>query len=277
MHITVDNPIVCENIRAFVALLRKAEAQREKGAPLLEKSYHAFLNRSTGKLVFVDRYTDIAEYDPKKWKELFVDYAYDCFSESFYATACENANVKEAFSLIDLTTIAVKTVKETIELLNALSLRVKGASSDSATKIQALCKLQVDVELGQKNLLVAAWHSVDRVGAEKLLKNEPVGTFLFRQDPFAKMLSDQLSRELKKDIRCITLTFVSARQTVSDITLIHLDHQWRCYDDALFCEMQGYFELSDLLKSRFASCLKQPLYHTFSQEHNSLTQEKRAG
>ena len=49
---------------------------------------------------------------------------------------------------------------------------MKGTGSDLITKIKAICKLQMDVGSPEKDksILIAAWHSVDRVKAEKILK-----------------------------------------------------------------------------------------------------------
>jgi len=121
-------------------------------------------------------------------------------TESFEAIAYESEDKKEGFAFTDLSPVAIKAIKGTIHTLNKLSSLVKGPGSDAVAKIKTLCKLRMDVESIEKdkNIVVATWHSIDRMGAEKLLKDKPIGTFFFREDHFAKVLSQQLTEELGK-------------------------------------------------------------------------------
>jgi hypothetical protein len=270
MHITIEDVTVSENIRSFLELIRRAEAKREKkGAALIEKNYRAYLNRKTGTLIFADAYKDQSNFLSHDWKLISIDYAYDPITESFHAIAYESENTGEAFALSGLSPVAIKAIKGTIHTLNKLSSLVKGGGSDLITKIKALCKLQIDVGSidEEKSILVAAWHSLDRLGAEKILHGKPVGTFLFREDYFAKLLAGQLSDEMGKDVKCITLTVLEHDQKVSDFTLVHIDHLWRWYDDALFCNVQGFSDIEDLLDACFKGRVKHPLYHRYAQEH----------
>jgi hypothetical protein len=103
------------------------------------------------------------------------------------------------------------------------------------------------------------------VGAEKALKGHPAGTFLFREDYYAKLLSDQLTTELDTPVKCVTLTLLED-DTVHDFTLVHIDHQWRCYNDALFCNVKGFFNIEDLLHFQFKDRLKYPLYRELAEK-----------
>lgn len=270
MHITVEDKTVGENIHSFLELLRKAEALREKkGAALIEKSYKAFLNRTSGKLVFADAFKDQKAFSSHDWKELSIEYLYDPFTESFHAIAYEANKESEAFKFTGLSPLAIKTIQSTMTTLNKLSSLVKGSGSDLITKVKAICKLQMDIGSVQKNksIVVAAWHSVDRVKAEKLLNKQPPGTFLFREDYYAKILSQQLSDRFGKDVKCITLTILEHGGKVSDFTLAHLDHLWRWYDDALFCNVRGYTSIEELLDICFKDRAVHPLYHSFPEEN----------
>jgi hypothetical protein len=268
MHISIQNQIVCENLNSFLELLQKAEAKREKkGAALFEKRYRAFLYRSSGKLIFADAYKETPLFDQEQWKYLFIDFSYDPVDACFYATAYEDTEGQEPFTFADLTPSAIATIKETIDVLNKVSSLLKGSDSDFITKIKALCKLQVEVEPmdNNKNILVTTWHHLDRLGAEKVLKEHPAGTFLFREDYYAKILGEQLTTELGKHIKCVTLT-VREEEKVSDFTLVHIDHQWRCYNDALFCNVKGFFNIEDLLHFHFKDLLKHPLHREFVEK-----------
>lgn len=269
MHITVEDQTVGDNIRSFLVLLRRIEAKRERtGSALFEKSYRAFLNRSTGKLLFADSFKEQVNFSSSDWKELEFSYIFDPISESFHANIYEPHNLKKAFDLNHLSPHAVTAIKSTIHILNNLSSLVKGPNSDSITKIKALCNLQVDVGSAEKDksILVAAWHGVDRIGAEKILRNKPVGTFLFREDYFASLLQNQLTSELRKDVRCVTMTLVEPEQKISDFTFVHMDHLWRWYNDALFCNVQGFSKIEDLIEALFKGRANNPLYHASRQE-----------
>ena len=270
MHIMIEDKTVSENVRAFLELLKKAEAKREKtGAALIEKSYKAFLNRKTGKLIFADAHRDQNHWELNDWKPISVDYSYDPVSESFHAMAYEMKERNEAFTLHGLMPSAIKAIKGTIQTLNKLSSLVKGEGSDVVTKIKALCKLQMDIGNidKEKSILVATWHSVDRQGAEKILKDMPVGTFLFREDYFVKLIEEQLSRDLRKRIKCVTLTIVEPNHKISDFTFVYVDHLWRWYDDVLFCNVKGYERVEELLDSSFKGRAVFPLYHSYAEQH----------
>lgn len=267
MHIIVGDKTVKENIRSFLELLRKAEAKREgRGAALFEKSYRAFLNRATGMLVFLDAFKDQPDLSENEWKPLFIDYIYDPDLEGFRAEVFEISNKNESFKFTGLSSSAIQAIKKTITILNRLSFLVRGEGSDLITKIHALCKVQIDVESSrERNILIASWHSLDRLGAEKALKGKSVGTFLFREDYYAKLLGDQLSKQLAKNVKCITLTVVEPDNKIADFTLVHIDHQWRVYSDVRFYNTPGFSEIEDLLKIHFNDILKEPLYHSFDR------------
>src|SRR5271154_5081755 len=94
MHITVENQTVSENISSFLVLLRRIEAKRERtGSALFEKPYRAFLNRSTGKLLFADSFREQVDFSSSDWKELSFSYTYDTISESFHANVFEPHNL----------------------------------------------------------------------------------------------------------------------------------------------------------------------------------------
>src|SRR5690349_14048642 len=139
MHVTVEDKTVSENIGSFLELLRRAESLREKkGEALLEKSYKAFLNRTSGKLVFADHSKEQSSLSPHDWKELSVEYIYDPFTESFHAMVYEAGNAMDAFKFTGLSPLAIKTIKSTITTLNKMSSLVRGSGSDVITKIKAI-------------------------------------------------------------------------------------------------------------------------------------------
>lgn len=268
MHIRIEDKTISENIYSFIELLRRAEAKREKkGAALIETSYKAFLHRNSGKIVFAETFKD-QTFEEHDWKQIFFVYAFDPLSECFQAMVYESEDRIEGFAFTGLSPSAIQAIKGTIHTLNQLSSLVRGPASDAITKIKALCKLRMDVEPIEKgkNIIVSTWHSLDRLGAEKALKNKPIGTYFFREDYFAKVLCQQLSEEIGKEVKAVTLTVLEPNQKIADYTLVHIDHQWRIYNDALFCNVQGYSTVEDLLLERFNGIAKEPLYQSFPEQ-----------
>jgi hypothetical protein len=109
-------------------------------------------------------------------------------------------------------------------------------------------------------ILFYAWHPVDRFRAETLLFDRPSGTYLFRRDAFAEILEQQLCAELKRPVKCFTLTYSQPNKKISDVTLVHYLGRWQSYDDDPSLTRQSFQELKDLL-ALWKDQLKYPLYH----------------
>ncbi len=263
MHIVIEDETVRSNIQSFIEILKRAEARRERnGASLIEKSHKVFIHRITGKLIFSDLFKDHLQLQDKEWKTISLDYYYDSQTESFQAVAYDGSNQLGAFELDDLKPLACKILKQTVTLLNEMSSLLKGPGSDLVTKIKAICKLSIDGGNRQKdkNVIFSTWHSLDRLGAEKLLSNKPVGSYFFREDPFAKILEAQLGKQFEQEVRCVTLTILSDEKKVSDFTIVHMNHCWTLYEDCLFCNGRVFDRIEDLLQTCFPGDLKYPLY-----------------
>jgi hypothetical protein len=216
----------------------------------MEGEYPAFLHRTTGHLYFIEAYRGQEEFDPSEYKMLILDYSYDPDTAGLEAIVYEIDGKERAFELQELSSAALYAIQETIHWINKLSSLLNGTSSNIITKIQDLCKLQID-ESQQKNVLTSAWHSVDRLGAESLLKGSPIGTYLLREDSFAKLLGERLTEELETAVKCITLSILESENKISEFTLVHVDHAWRCYDNVLFCNVKGFADLDMLIKECF--------------------------
>ncbi len=250
MHIIVENQTVRENLRAFIAQLSKAEAKREQmGATWMQNEYRAYLHRQTGHLYFAAAYKE--SFDPSLYKMLYLDYLYNPETASLESMAYDTEDKSRAFQLEGIAPMAIQVIKETIQTINTLSDLVKGSSSTIITKVQDVCKLRID-EKKDTNVLTAAWHTVDRIGAERLLEREAVGTYLLREDDFAQLLSERLSDELGKTVKCITLSILEAKNHVCEYTLVHLDHRWHCYDNVEFCDGAGFQDLATLIQTCFS-------------------------
>ncbi len=105
----------------------------------------------------------------------------------------------------------------------------------------------------------AAWHDVDRLQAESLLEGKPMGTYLFRKDSVAKVLEEELGKELNKRVECFTLTYSQEDTKVSDHTIVFIDGSLQIYNDDPSLHQPKFSDLNALIGS-LRDVLKYPLY-----------------
>jgi hypothetical protein len=197
----------------------------------------------------------------KQWKPVDISYRYDPQEGEISFLIEERESPLKGFRSDDLAPFAFNILRNTMQKLGDISDRLKGPSN-LETKMAVLFKMTIDGSVSHdRNVLIDAWHSVDRMGAEDLLMNKPVGTYLFRKDPFSEILEEELSIQRGKEIKCITLTFSQPNQKISDLTLVHDEKGWQCYDDDPSLSNAAYRDLHDLL-ALWKDLLKIPLSHS---------------
>jgi len=155
--------------------------------------------------------------------------------------------------LVGVEKMALNTLTETCTDLKKIVLRL--------IDIRQLVHLDLQSSLeGVKGsrLLHEAWHSVDRAGAEKILKGHAKGSFLFRKDNFAAGLEEILSRAKNEKINCFTLTFIDYDNQVRDKTILRWNNRWMFYDDDPTLTKDFYSSFEDLLAS-LGAVLKKPV------------------
>jgi len=264
MRVKIINVPVRQNIELFLDILRRAKRKRHHRALPSEKIFKAWLHRETGQLLFADIAKTSFFLDKQEWKPVEICYKYDAQKgEIMFLIEEREISLKE-FRCDDLTPMAFNIMRETMEVLNHICRNLKGPS-DLETKMAVLTKLAIEdsVSHADRNILIDAWHPVDRMGAEVLLMENPIGTYLFRRDTFSEILEQQLCKQHKKPIKCFTLTFSQPNKKVSDITLVHYKGAWQCYDDDPSLQQKSFQELKDLL-ALWKDQLKYPLYATFT-------------
>jgi hypothetical protein len=109
-----------------------------------------------------------------------------------------------------------------------------------------------------ENALGQLLFNISREEAERLLTQEPVGTFLFRKDHYAYVLEDILKRGQKISLHCFTLTYLDAEKIVRDRTVVYVHHTWMFYDDDPTLSGPSWNSVEHLLKS-VAAVAKNPL------------------
>jgi hypothetical protein len=260
MRIKILDQPVRQNVELFLKIMRRVKQNEVQRSLPSEKIFRAWLHRGTGQLSFSEVMEGSQDLGSKEWKPVELAYQYDPVNGEIQFLVQEVQERQAAFHSDDLAPIAFRILRDTMKILREISKRLQGPS-DLNTKISVLTKLTIDVEVphADHNILIDAWHPIDRMEAEALLKNLPVGTYLFRKDIYAGMLEEQLEKQLHKKIKCFTLTFSQKKGKVSDLTLVHVDAIWQIYDDDPSLEQKSHRELNDLLGA-LKSVLKYPLY-----------------
>jgi hypothetical protein len=262
MRFKILNAPVRQNVELFLDLLRRS---KQKLQPLVipsEKIFKGWLNRGTGQLLFAEPTKESLFLAKDEWKSVDISYRYDPQAGEIIFLIEESEVPLKGFRCDDLTPIAFNIVRDTMKMLNSICQNLKGPS-DLATKMAVLTKLTIDGSVSHvdRNILIDAWHYVDRLGAETLLSNKPTGTYLFRRDFFSEILEQQLREQLKKPVKCFTLTYSQPNKKFCDITLVHYEGGWQYYDDDPSLKNRIFQELRDLL-ALWKDQLRYPLYHS---------------
>jgi len=257
MRVKILDVPVRENVELFLEILRMS---KQRAIPS-EKIFEAWLNRDTGQLLFAEE--DASRFLAKKqWKPVDISYRYDPEQGEIAFLIEERQMPLKGFQCDDLTPFALNVIRSTMKKLNDISVNLKGPSN-LETKMAVLFKLTIDMgaSVQDRNVLIDAWHHVDRIEAEALLFDQPIGTYLFRRDPFSKILQEQLCVQHGKEIKCITLTFSQPNNKISDLTLVHDEKGWQQYNDDPSLSNVTYQDLQDLL-ALWKDLLKIPLSHS---------------
>lgn len=74
--------------------------------------------------------------------------------------------------------------------------------------------------------------SLNRLQAEKILYEKPIGTYLLRKgDDVTSAMQAELSKENHIPIKCYVLTMVEAEDKIRDILIIKEKDKWTLYHD----------------------------------------------
>lgn len=255
MRIKVTEGPVRENVKLFLEILRRANSKAHRHLPP-KSLFKAWVNRETGQFFVQEAALESSFFENNEWKPVEISCVYDPDKGEVCLLIEETA--KESFHCDDLTPLAFSIMRDTMKILNEVFRRLKGPS-DLETKMAVATKLEIDVAESNKNILMECWHPLDRFQAEAILWDEPVGTYLFRKDSYAKILEEQLERSLGKKVKCFTLTFSQATLLkFSDFTLVHIEGYWLIYNDDPSLDQKRFTDLFDLLET-LQGVLRHPL------------------
>jgi hypothetical protein len=261
MRIKILNKPVRQNVELFLQILRRVKQKQVQKSLPSQKVFVAWLNRETGQLLFAETAEESQFLQKREWKPISFSYRYDVISGEIEFFVQEADEKQQVFHSDDMAPSAFRILQETMKIFHEISQKLNGPS-DFDTKISVLSKLSIDAEVSHidRNILIDAWHHADRTQAESLLLDRPVGTYLFRKDPYAEVLEEQLERQLRKKINCFTLTYSQENRKISDCTLVHFEGIWEIYNDDPSLKQKKFPDLKDLVSS-MKDVLRYPLYH----------------
>lgn len=261
MRVAISDKTVRHNIELFKKLVRKQMGKKEKLVHIIKKSYVAFINRITGEIRFAELDEEIVK--GTDWKAISIRMRIPEHREEGVFEILEGDNKEEQFDTTDLNPIAYRALAETVKTLNRLAF--PSSKLKNVERIfQELSELEIEPNSEKKtsrDLIHDAWHQLDRIEAEKVLNDYPIGTYLFRKDEFAALLEAELNAKHSDHyIKCITLTYSEWDGKVSEKTLVLKDHHWQFYNDNLEIDGHAYPSIESLLKT-MDEILRDPLYH----------------
>jgi len=255
MRVHVKNQTVRKNIELFKQLLERQNYVDVSLDWIDNKSYSALVNRLSGILVFEE-----AEEKPeiklnlREWKPIRIDIKLSCLERDEGVFEIFEDSLKEdLFHRDDLEPLAYRILSETFKILNHLSRKYESRFYDIQSFLDLLSHVELEEGIkkmeGNKDLVHEAWHQVDRVKAEQILSGKEPGVFLFRKDDYAAILEEQLRKQFKESIKCLTITYVDEEKKICDKTIVLRNHRWMFYNDDPNLSGITYGDIYSLLES----------------------------
>ncbi len=195
-------------------------------------AYKAFVNCLTGNI----RFNQFDFLNKNEWKEITIHLKPETHEVEVFD------KTQKAFDISLFDPLAYCVMAETFYVLQYILKKLPDFKDLAAIKLEASMDRAFNTDLVHK-----AWHSIDRVKAESLLSGQEIGTYIFRQDEYAKVLEKELSTNLKVKVKCVTLTYLDERSTIKDKTLVKYKNQWLFYDNDPSLSGEGYGDVSYLL------------------------------
>jgi hypothetical protein len=261
MRIQILDEPVRQNVEFFLKVIRRArEKQVAKSLPA-DKVFRAWVNSKTGQLFFAGSGDEMPFTGKKEWRAVVFSCNYDQREGEISFFLQDADGRKGAFDFHNFDPSAMRILRDTMSIFSQIGQKLKGPS-DLDTKIAVLSKMHIEAKIShqERNILIDTWHEMDRMQAETLLRGKPPGTYLFRQDGFAKILEERLIQEFGHRIKCFTLTFSAEGNKISDYTLVHSDGLWQIYNDDPSLVKQEKFSGLEEIILRHKNTLKYPLY-----------------
>lgn len=259
MKIVVRDEKVRGNILALQNAIQQLLDKMEAVPAAAKHECPCFVHRSEGTLSFE------ASNNKEEWKPVVLEFNFSTdFKEGLVFSIYEKSKKRTEFKWKDINPEALSVLSETFHKLNRISRHLLSYIREPIVLAEALSELECHPgieKLNGKDLVHEAWHQLDRIAAEKVLKKEEPGVFLFRKDMYAQILEEQLRKTHQCSLSCYTITSVDENHKISDYTIILKDNRWLVYDDDPSLQGSVYSDIYSLLESGYGMFLK-PLLHT---------------
>lgn len=247
MIVSVNNPAVRKNLESFCNLLKNNGKQMKD-----QNEYACYVNRKTGDFYFKHADNQVGQINLEEWKPVKIQAKW--LGDGLFEIVEEGREEKGIFHYGEFTPLAQKVMEQMIRILNGIS---QSASSHDLNQIfETIARIEIEFtpsSIEEETLLNTAFHNVDRFGAEQLLNEHIVGTYILRKDAYAGLLESYLP------IECYTLTFSCPRNKVVDLTIVNKEGRWTIFNGDLTFSGPSFPTLFKLLES-LGQHLCTPLY-----------------
>ncbi len=205
------------------------------------RSYKVLLNRHTGDMRFAQKISSLESHihrkgkskaSPEDWKEIHI-IVNQSQKEGIHFEARDASD--HALKPADIDPLAWRIAKETLEVLNVKGKEVDHLEAGMLPEEAVLQDLS-SIHLGRPKEMIedlAGWFgAIGRIEAEKILENQPVGTYLLREaDEMMAVAASNLSRTNQIEIHPYLLTLVEKDLKISDILFLQTNKGWTLYED----------------------------------------------
>lgn len=239
MEIHISRREVMNNIIRFKDnLLDFKEEEKNKQKNLEKRLYRALVNRKTGDIRFIsnglglDLKNSHKEQLLEDWQEIQIDVETTAKNQAHFEAKDKHDNALQSNKLEPL---AWHILHETLETLNHMAILHTAESSQILPEEAALQDLS-DIHLSTMHGTIQeirGWKgSIDRVGAEIQLKDQPIGTYILRSgDDLTRITATRLADANKMTIEPYICTCVEKNKKISDVLLLHTPQGWTLYRD----------------------------------------------
>ncbi|MDE3045645.1 MAG: hypothetical protein KGJ02_03265, partial [Verrucomicrobiota bacterium] len=244
MAIQISRREVMNNLIRFKdALLEQNQGKEDSTG----RTYPVLVNRKTGDIRFAERVSQLEHRLPKPGKPAT---SLADWREVRIHVSTENPKIVH-FELLDeretelksdgMEILAWNILNETIQVLNQIA-ESHPPSSPEVLPEEAVLQDLSEIHLASPSVSIQAmpgWHGpIDRYEAERLLRDEPAGTYLLRE---GDSLTKEITELLGEKIYPYLCTIIESEQRISDILLLQTPKGWTLYEDCFDLTETTYY------------------------------------
>jgi hypothetical protein len=207
-----------------------------------ERIFKILLNFTTGDIRFAKKITNLESHFPlkkgkkeisKDWKEARLIVLQRLQTEPVYFEICDSSNLP--INPKELSALAWAILSEMLNFLNARAKEFQGKRIQMLPEeaiLSDLSSLELDMQKERIEDLPGWNGSLNRVGAEKKLKEKPIGSYLLREgDEITFSIAFHFAEENHLSVHPYLLTVVENEEKISDILLLQTNRGWSLYHD----------------------------------------------